>query len=1300
MRKRKKARIGSWLFICSFIFAMLGIHWGISSQAADGQVWIEINNEKVGNEIVMQDSSLVLTMGTQGETYYDRDKYLIEWDITAEQDREIVSFQGSKGDVYNIKEAGAFNCVVKAKKPGNAQVTLRVYDSIAGGGTLTPVAYVSCNIKVVFSIDTSLNSDYQLVYPTDTKKSLIMYTDQTENMKLNIGDAAENTLWQSLNKDVVEVTTTKDQNGKQVVMAKAVGAGVTTIRAEGKEDYGNDEIKVYVCPRVSQNGAANSFNKTGTFSMMSGDWIYTDAVFSENKTLTIKDKMVWVISKYDNSNNKHVIEDSLGNIKSDLIELTPVGVEEQQNLKVVAKAGQYVIDFYPSGAYKDEKEKSEVVPVTTIVLNIYGDFASKEVNLNTGDKFSISDSLNITQEEYLSWFEVTFAPTGYANSISYDTTNGLISANASTKQTPIDVFINVKKGYEDKVKTILSPSMQVGGSLGPFKLTIRVVDELLLDQTSIRLVVGEERQLSPSTATYDGVYEWVSSDEKYVKVSDSGLVQGLAATVEDVTITVSQKLSDGSIKRATCKVRVVATAKDISLNTTDLKLQVSERFTVVASFNPDRSDAPIQWMVSDENIFTINVSTDKKSVVLTAKKPGTAVLTALNEDNYATAVCKVTVLSPITSLSLSDSQMSVKLNREVVRLNATYGPKDATDTELEWQSSDTSVATVDESGLVTLLKAGTTVITVKPVYNVSPPIMAQCLITVIQSSSGLTLEATQLSMDVGESKLLSYILTPAGSTSVVTWESMDSKVATISKTGLISAKKAGKTYIVATSDDGYSATCEVVVSQPATGIKLDVNNLTLGVGDSYSVIATLSPAETTEKMVTWTSQDSKIAKVSSDGKVTGVAAGTTTILAKTRLGEVVYLYVNVYDKVKGLTIEPQAKTITANQSFSLTATFIPVDPSNKKVTWSTSDSSVATVSSSGKVRGVKGGTAMIVCTADDGGYKATCLVTVVEGVTEVKLNKSSCKLSLHQVVNLKATVKSNTATNKKVKWTTSNKKIATVNSSGKVTAKKVGKCTIKATATDGSKEYATCSIQVIRKVSRLKINKSYIRLMEGKSSKIKASVSPSNASKKGLKWSTSDTNVAVVSNSGKVTAISEGTAQIKVSTTDGSKKSVSCTVQVYKRVPTTAITIAQKDVVMVRGTSENVAVTIQPVNTTDKIKYASDNRSVATVSSKGKVTARRPGTATITITTSSGKQASVNITVVGLNKTSITLEQYDKEELWVEEFPTGVKWTSSNPNIARVSNGTVIGTRPGRATIQATIKGVKLYCHVRVIRIK
>ncbi|MBR3772236.1 MAG: Ig-like domain-containing protein, partial [Clostridium sp.] len=183
---------------------------------------------------------------------------------------------------------------------------------------------------------------------------------------------------------------------------------------------------------------------------------------------------------------------------------------------------------------------------------------------------------------------------------------------------------------------------------------------------------------------------------------------------------------------------------------------------------------------------------------------------------------------------------------------------------------------------------------------------------------------------------------------------------------------------------------------------------------------------------------------------------------------------------------------------------------------------------------------------------------------------------------------------------------------------------------------------------------------------------------------------------GNITALGVGTCKIIAQAKDNSKKKAYCLVYVSKAVPATGVTVSQKDMVLVKGTSSMLAFTIAPNNTTDSVRFYSDNKKVATVSSTGRVSARKPGAATITIRTSNGKVGMVNVTVVGLNRTNITMGQYERIELWVEEKATDVKWYSENASIATVENGSVVSRMKGKTRIVAIVDGIRLYCNVTV----
>ena len=250
-------------------------------------------------------------------------------------------------------------------------------------------------------------------------------------------------------------------------------------------------------------------------------------------------------------------------------------------------------------------------------------------------------------------------------------------------------------------------------------------------------------------------------------------------------------------------------------------------------------------------------------------------------------------------------------------------------------------------------------------------------------------------------------------------------------------------------------------------------------------------------------------------------------------------------KVESVTLNSQSLTMVEGDVQSLVATIYPSDASNKKVTWSTNNSSVATVNDKGTVTAVSSGSATITVTTDDGGKTANCSVSVcakISPVTSIELDKTSVTLKVGQTVTLKATVKPDDATDKTVTWSSSDESIATV-ADGVVTAKKVGKATVTAKAGDKT---ATCAITVeATPVTSIELDKTSASMKVGQTVTLKATVKPDDATDKTVIWSTTDATVVTVSN-GVVTAKKVGTATIKAK---AGEQTATCTIIVVGIIP-------------------------------------------------------------------------------------------------------------------------------------------------------
>lgn len=763
----------------------------------------------------------------------------------------------------------------------------------------------------------------------------------------------------------------------------------------------------------------------------------------------------------------------------------------------------------------------------------------------------------------------------------------------------------------------------------------------------------------------------------------------------EVKITAYANYNNKLQKSATVSLTILPVATSIKISPS-IKVEAGESTQMEVTVLPATAQTSVRYYSTDKSIASV----DEKTGMVKGVKPGTTEIYAVSDEGCQ-SMGVVTVTRKAKGISLKDkTPVVVERGKTFTMLDRVKLVPTDTTSEVHWGSTDKSIATIDDKGVIKGVKVGTAY-----VYAYTEGILTEMLeVTVVVPSTGITLPSEitlNLSIDAEKSKAIDYKLTAADSTADLVWKVVDPKIASVDSKGNVQAINVGTTYVIVYSKSGnLSGYTKVNVIKAAEGISLNVDEITIDVGENYKIAYAITPVNSTENTVTWTVQHSKIAKVDSTGSVRGLSEGTTFVMAKLANGSVQYVTVNVVNKVKAMVLDKSTAEIVKGETLTLHAVFTPTNATDKVVTWSSDHATIASVNAKGKVKGLKGGTTIIHAVSKDGKIASECMVTVIEPASKIKLNKTSCKLPVKKQVVLKATVTSNSTSNKKVKWSSSNARIASVNSQGRVTAKKVGSCRIYAKATDGSKVYAVCNIRVIKRVTKLQINQVYLKMLEGHAKKLKVKVSPSNASIKGVKWTSSDESVAVVSSVGKVTGIAAGSCKVTAQTKDGSKLKVYCNVTVEKEVPATGLSLAAQDMVIVKGMSKSAGVTVSPGNTTDTLYYSSDNRSVATVSSKGKIKAIRPGTATITVSTTSGKEAYIGVTVVGLNKTSLTLEQYDSDDLWVEGLDDTIKWSSTNPNIARVDNGTVVGRKPGTCTIIASISGVKLHCRVKVNKMK
>jgi len=407
----------------------------------------------------------------------------------------------------------------------------------------------------------------------------------------------------------------------------------------------------------------------------------------------------------------------------------------------------------------------------------------------------------------------------------------------------------------------------------------------------------------------------------------------------------------------------------LSLNAKDVKQLIK---TIVPA---NATDQTVTWVSSNTAIATVDTLGR-----ITAVAPGKATITVITNNNAQKDSCMLTVNNvPVTGISMSTAIATIPIST-TKQLTATIAPSNATNQNIVWSSSNTAVATVDANGLVTTKALGTVVITATSQDGSKT---ATTTVTVSNIPvTGISMNTTTATINIGSTTLLTATIAPSNATNqIVTWSSSNAAVATVDANGLVTAIAVGTAVITATSQDGGKiATTTVTVSVPVTGISLNTTTATINTNTTMQLTATIAPGNATNQQVTWSSSNAAIATVDANGLVTGQAVGTVIIKATTTDGaKIATCTVTVNQPViavTGLSIIPNADTLTINATKQLIANITPSNATNKTVTWSSSNTNVAQVSADGLVTAIAVGTTTISAISQDGSITGTCTITV------------------------------------------------------------------------------------------------------------------------------------------------------------------------------------------------------------------------------------------------------------------------------------------------------------------------------------
>ena len=442
---------------------------------------------------------------------------------------------------------------------------------------------------------------------------------------------------------------------------------------------------------------------------------------------------------------------------------------------------------------------------------------------------------------------------------------------------------------------------------------------------------------------------------------------------------------------------------EIAVNVLPIKISISPDvvFKCMGSIYLDRDldvsvepalneiDSPyeIQWSVTSSSPYGFGYDSESNSIEFMGYT--TVFVRACISVGWGTFWSnKVKICSVPYTISTPDS-LIIPYNeaRLIVAKVGAYSSYDRP-SEIKWSSSDNAVVEIVETTYdeckILAHTPGEAVVTATG----SGGVYSRTLVSVVDLPypKSITLNYSEIELNVLKAFQLNAVVTPEESAGrTIIWRSSDPDCVTVDDDGRIKTYSPGYSVITAATANGLSASCRVRVVQPATGITLDKDMVSLRKGKSVKIAAVVQPYNCTDKSVTWNSSDEGVATVTQDGEVTAVDFGDAVITATTSNGFTAECSVSI-SQIMVETIDLNYKSVPANvgDTIQLIPTISPYDADNKHVLWTSSDDNIAVVDNEGLVSVIKEGSCIITANATDGSnVSAECIITSKSGIDDI-----------------------------------------------------------------------------------------------------------------------------------------------------------------------------------------------------------------------------------------------------------------------------------------------------------------------------
>ena len=756
-------------------------------------------------------------------------------------------------------------------------------------------------------------------------------------------------------------------------------------------------------------------------------------------------------------------------------------------------------------------------PVNSLILMYNGNQIKDEISINKGEGVYITAFLNfgeaiVPDNTTLSW-------------ISSDP--GIIAVNPATTRGQQQLAeIRALSGGKATITVVSEDGLYI--ATADFYVTEGVTG-IYLDKEQVTAQMSLEKYqlkatVTPESEGVDSTVIWASLNPQVVTVDQNGLVTFVGPGETYISATSAADTS----KVAYCNFIITQQVEGIKMDFKEVTLNVGDEYRLTYVITPSNaSNQNVIFSSSNEGVVKVD-----ETGLLTAISSGSATIVVQTEDGGYIDMTNVTVLQPVEKIVLSQTEMTVKKGT-VFWLNATVLPETSDNKNIIWASSDNSLATVTQDGMVTTLKVGTVTISC---VSEDTGAVAYCIVEITEPVTGLTLNSYYEEIMTGTKFVIVPTVLPIDTPEKgVTYVSSDPKVASVDENGVVTGMTGGICEIIVTTvESELKATCTIYVREYVSSISISGSKDIINVKEKLQLNAELQTESASNKNIVWSSSNTGVAVVSQDGTVVGVAPGTVVITALAADGSGISdsVVIRVINPVTEIQLSENKITIYVGDTHNVVAKIVPENATIKGIEWTSDNEEVAKVYSDGDIVGIAPGRTIVHAKSTDTNNIVAHCTVIVKPI----INASSISINSSEIVMLKGKTRKLTArlyptnSNETIKWLSTDTSIVQVDGNGNIITVGAGVCEVVAYSTSGT-------VQDSCKIYSIAMSHTDIRMEQYDTFNLYVDGAPSAVS-----WRTSNPRIATVTQGGFVTGRMPGECII-TATVEG--KTVSCFVKIF-----------------------------------------------------------------------------------------------------------------------------------------------------------